>query len=1835
MPNLLDRPYQGNFQPNARAVVKHTPDALLYINGDIAIPGCHRCNGRIDIQRFTKSISIEAGTNPGAHSGSANLVVPQIYGEQIFREGRALLKPALEVHVYMRGYFPVRGQFAHLESSETEGLNGTNLGRYATYPYYHVFHGVITQVNYSYSDGFYDATLTFASMLHFWQYHNMSMNGAALASKPDNSQVQPNLWGNIYNNMHPYAIIYDLYRSTVGAAGGIEKTLNEKTNVQAVVPDSNGLQVYSALQMYWEERFRTTMQNLRMYGVNGRLFNSVQQAYLGRRNSTKINRLLKHVQYLDLDGLSNQKDPFSGNFGTAKSIGLVGGGLDLVFSPRMRPGASGGQEDPLTMNITSMFAFTQNIGSANLPLFEGTYQTKLDVANQVTQAAGFEFYQDVDGDLVFKPPFYNLDTRNSRIYRIEDIDLISAAFSEKEPQATYCVVKAGALVGVHTGGTEGWVGARGTYIDWRLVAKFGWRPANMEVSYFNNPKSLFFLAQSRLDILNIDINTVSVTIPLRPELRPGFPVYIAFVDCFYYITQMSHSFTFGANCTTSLTLTARRAKFFAPGLPGPVKAGENAIERITLNEPFNPERPLEVYENGFPRWAGFPNVVMALDPLRPNPKSFMLKSGLEDLTTRTLGKDDVTLLFNIIREQVKNTGEGAGIFALAEGSSSDERTSPTENTEYVLKQSDDPAGNLVFSLNDLLRDFKTFDAARQQILSSKKEIATQQNNLRRAGRGSIGGGDVGGQAGSQNAGAIQLKIQAAFTNLQAAQQSINPDGGGQENVLVLLIQALQSNDVVRRSLDGMPDAPPTAAWLDILSDVKQNFSGGQSLPGYYRYYSASHPDPDMQGQASLTFDEGSGDDLFASQEVTLSTPATAGGAELPPPVASDKLSKRFGNPDAQFLTKDHRVVLAPNRQNPDRAFFDGSVGGKEGRAEFESVAATAKEMGVPEQYINYTRVQAQRESGFATGIVNKRGAAGSAFRGQKKKYGQDFFEGNPGTRDQWSMGACGWFQQFPARVVSAFKDSPCFKNSPYIVFDPEFQYAANLVGMRAARGRLLPAGVHDLDPDEQTFNRIARSQGNVWAINPDSTSPRHATNIPGRTSREQATKLAASSDARLRINGRRTGLTDEEIEQQFFTDVVPPNSSWSYPPGNVDSKGRPAFDPCQFALDMKKRRGKTVSEQQLEAPPAEPPTPAVIQGDNARISLTANELESSVPVQGFIQGPLTKPDGVTRAPEAEIGDVFPKRGIKVVAARSGQTEVVDTSQIQALTFTRSEAMKAVAVQGLANEQGLYEPNELAVFLTKNLIVRLTAETQPLLVGAESTPNTFVREVYEQIAEDLEEGEGNDPAMDPSATTYPVYTRIGNQDAPAEGRFLVQEWASVQLPAFADAATTNEVFSLPDVTPGVGITGAISLSNNRSAADLTLAELGKVPPFQASDLDGIVQKVLAAYSKTIVDTVVTAYTGARARAGYVQGKRPYGFTDRMTALTDSFNSIALAVTGVQFDISKQRSATRAERAAKKNKGIFTPVFPVSDGAGYEVIGSFRYGRGLTVDPGGTFDSINNSPDPFSGVDAATAEAFLRAMTSIQSLTPNANSKDKREAFLATQIGLLKAQQAEIEDTILGDVTGLNPHQRDSLFDQNIRRIAQVRLALQQVQAANPDAVSELAEANNLDADTLLLPNANPNQFETKFGNFPANQLREGVLKTTVTNAAFNLSDLEPHLQQKIHSTCACAGANSHILLQAFARNDFMAIAGIDPDDDPATASVSEQILLQLPEYLSQRQALTGQQLDVEGPDLADAFSKIKDIRNTFSGTGEQLRDAGRQFRETGAQFRDIDINLGGN
>lgn len=785
-----DRPYVGTWEQGKQTIVKHTPDARVLINGQEEFAICATCNKKTDFNKYITSVSVDPSTDP-ISTATISLSVPRHASDVFSHDGNYVLEPGLEIVVQMRGYFPVKGYAAKGQDENESGLASEET---PVYPYYQVFRGVVTEVSHEFSGGFYTASVSCANILHFWQYLYLATNGSVFGKTPDQAGVNVDLTGHRFTGMSPYGIMYTLMRVGFGSAFGVNWTISTTTNITAK-DDASGEPLFKHAAQWWEKRWQESSMRLRMYGFDGTLFNSFEQAYLGIFDGKKNASLIQSFGIMVPDDKDFNNS--TARMNAARRAGYRG--TETV--------AAIADEDGYKIDAAKMQAFTLDLGRlGSVNFFETEYMTKLEIANAAKEITGFEFYQDVDGDIVFKPPFYNLDTSNDPVYRIADRDLISISESEREPEATY-VKGSGSMFPNFTGIISGEFGDRqGKYVDWRLVAKFGWKETSFESHYYSGSKQMFLACLMRLDVANMEMRSASITIPLRPELRPGYPVYVEHLDCFYYIKSMSHSYAAGTTCQTTLTCGAKRAKWLPPGLPDRSEGKIPSLDNVRLGNPGEyPPMPMYVFpedtpdaeegSSGPPRIQGYPNVVMAFDPDKINPTTV---PGMPTLSEDTLL--DITLSLGILRRNPDDP----------------------ENNSFLLSGGDSFLDDTVIQKTDLLTSYGNVAAELKERFDNGDTSATAQGSIR-----SIVGDDAAGLAaeGFVTSEAIGTVILAVFSS----------------------------------EFSNIEDADNLNRYMALQRSLKNVFGASNNTAGEYRYFSSSAPNVEDQSPSEFLFDSETGE----------------------------------------------------------------------------------------------------------------------------------------------------------------------------------------------------------------------------------------------------------------------------------------------------------------------------------------------------------------------------------------------------------------------------------------------------------------------------------------------------------------------------------------------------------------------------------------------------------------------------------------------------------------------------------------------------------------------------------------------------------------------------------------------------------------------------------------------------------------------------------------------------------------------------------------------------------------------------------------------------------------
>lgn len=503
-------PFQGTFVPNLRPTIVQAPDAMVYINGESDVIGCANCKKKFPFSKYITSIQVDLNVDSVPGSASVQLSIPIHAIDDFMFDGNPIVTPMMEIEIYSKGYYLL------------EGIP----------QYYPIFWGIITEVSDDYSSGEHTVTIQCNDILKWWELCKMNINPAFTGAK---GQGGTNIFGNVFFGMNPYDIIYTLAHMSFGdvVIGTGSLTSLYKENAQA----STFTSAMQDIMMYWNDRFGRIRSNLLLYGVSGA---AVRGEALAQTFQT---------------GKVSQGTPVAST--AVRNAGGKEQNAQFVF-------------DPTSSDVVAFR--TQGTQAGQVNFWQSEYQTKLELANAAKEAIGFEFYMDVTGDIVFKPPFYNLDIlSNKPVSWIQDIDIIDWNFSDSEAE----VVTQLTLQGNFTNNIDWGVGEEITpytsVTDYHLLRKYGWRSHTYNSEFLGDTQLMFYHGLDVLDRINSKRHRGSVTIPHRPELRLGFPIYIAPKDQIWYIAGISHNIAFGGRATTTLTLTARRGKFVAPKGIGSLK----------------------------------------------------------------------------------------------------------------------------------------------------------------------------------------------------------------------------------------------------------------------------------------------------------------------------------------------------------------------------------------------------------------------------------------------------------------------------------------------------------------------------------------------------------------------------------------------------------------------------------------------------------------------------------------------------------------------------------------------------------------------------------------------------------------------------------------------------------------------------------------------------------------------------------------------------------------------------------------------------------------------------------------------------------------------------------------------------------------------------------------------------------------------------------------------------------------------------------------------------------------------------------------------------------------
>jgi hypothetical protein len=220
-----------------------------------------------------------------------------------------------------------------------------------------------------------------------------------------------------------------------------------------------------------------------------------------------------------------------------------------VFNPFGVPGFSAFRAEELAMNSGWQF-------------YQADFQTRREIAYKVADNSHFVFYADRNGHIWFHPPRFNnswiLGASNPNVYVIDNPSIVSYGFIEDDSQV-YSSVYVTTDAPLGAGNIQEFI-ARGAFKDDNVVLKYGVRIFIEHNPYLTlgDKQAYTLFAKSLLQRLLAGRYQGQVTVMGRPELAPGYPVYIPIRNTIYYVETVDHSFNFGEGFTTTLHLSNGR-----------------------------------------------------------------------------------------------------------------------------------------------------------------------------------------------------------------------------------------------------------------------------------------------------------------------------------------------------------------------------------------------------------------------------------------------------------------------------------------------------------------------------------------------------------------------------------------------------------------------------------------------------------------------------------------------------------------------------------------------------------------------------------------------------------------------------------------------------------------------------------------------------------------------------------------------------------------------------------------------------------------------------------------------------------------------------------------------------------------------------------------------------------------------------------------------------------------------------------------------------------------------------------------------------------------------------
>lgn len=549
-----------------RELIKTCPDLIIYLDGKTYLLNPYITNTAanqsytfVSFNDYIQNFSASYDVDNLIPSCNFTLQVPN-FSKYLFQApgGNNLIDSMMEVQVFAKGYYPSN--------------NGNTV-------YYRIFKGITSHIANTDNGIFLEISVQCLGVLHLLEHMYVDLNPALIS----NSERNVTAMGSNQFNMNPYEILADTFLHGI-TFEGFELNVIGQSKITNNPNDPNSYWV-KAVEAGFCEKWQSILVNIR---------NEVH--ITGYRPGS--------VLPLDINGITKELEDSKGS------------GDPRLQAARLAPAplkAQNSFNSDYYVDVIKGYLPDMSVGS--IQLTNGRIVTRLERIRTIVQLIGYEGYQDLDGTIIFKPPLYNLDVTNIGksvspiasttgakkptslvsitdntnpfVVHLSEIETESESEDQQAIRATRMTIQPTINPAFQyiNDSTTALIRPAITHIDIPKLAKFGLReePARtLGWLGLNDKVAIYAYAVSELNRANRGWRTYNLTIPLRPELKLGFPMYLPHRDMYGYIKTISISYSYGGAATMTIMLDTLRKR---PVFPSVRTNTTNQSDSLVTNPP--------------------------------------------------------------------------------------------------------------------------------------------------------------------------------------------------------------------------------------------------------------------------------------------------------------------------------------------------------------------------------------------------------------------------------------------------------------------------------------------------------------------------------------------------------------------------------------------------------------------------------------------------------------------------------------------------------------------------------------------------------------------------------------------------------------------------------------------------------------------------------------------------------------------------------------------------------------------------------------------------------------------------------------------------------------------------------------------------------------------------------------------------------------------------------------------------------------------------------------------------------------------------------------------------